>query len=420
MNDTIKYLPESRALFRKFMKARFKDFWEITKNARVGPGSGYWFFYRDNEVIQHIRDITHNLEETFGDVSIPEEFSSPRQLVKSWNWFHTFLKSRESLFEDVIKTTESTQKVLPEPFWWIRQKHIDILELMDEIMNMEEVKKYLDEQADTDKNLPNNEIYEFQIVIITALYDTEFEAIKKLPISLEPYKSKHDNTNYYQSKIGSKSVLFATDDKMGMAAAAALSTKLIAKFSPEYIIMAGIAAGVKDKEKNYGDILVCRSTWNYESGKYRYTRKYKKTIFEPNPEQIELESALVHIINDLKSDKTILEKIRTSFCPGKNDKQPEQELKVYMGPMASGSAVVADEKKIVSIRRKNRKLIGIDMETFGVYYASKSYANDNSTKAISIKSISDFADQCKSDAYRNFAAHTSAHFIYQLILKGLQ
>lgn len=420
MEDTKKYLPESRELFRKFMKSRFKDYFEDMQNARVGPGTGYWYYYRDSEVIQHIRDITHNLEETFGYVSIPEEFASPKLLVEGWQWFYNFLKSKEELFGDIIKSSEERKDELPDPFWWVHKDHIDMLALMEEIMGMGEVKKYIPSKIKTSKIQPKPEREQFDIVVITALHDTEFEALKNLPLAQTIYRSNNDSTNYRECTIGTKSVLFATDDKMGMATASALSTKVISKFSPKYLIMAGIAAGVKDKEKNYGDILVCRSTWNYESGKYKYNQKTKTTTFEPNPEQIELESSLVHIINDLKSDRPLLEGIRSSFSPTETDKLPAKNLKVFMGPMASGSAVVADERKIASIRRKNRKLIGIDMETFGVYYAAKSFANNNFTLAISIKAISDFADQRKSDKYRNFAAHTSANFIYQLILNKLQ
>ena len=186
------------------------------------------------------------------------------------------------------------------------------------------------------------------------------------------------------------------------------------------MVMAGIAAGVKDSEKKYGDILVSRYTWNYEAGKYKYRLKTKTTIFEPNPEQIELDDSLVHIVNDLKSDKKLLQSIHNGFTKTVDDDKPDSALKVFIGPLASGSAILANEKKIETIRKRNRKLIGIDMETFGVFYAAKNYSNRNQTKAISIKSISDFADQSKSDRYRNYAAYTSAMFVYNLIKNKLQ
>lgn len=127
------------------------------------------------------------------------------------------------------------------------------------------------------------------------------------------------------------------------------------------------------------------------------------------------------MVNDLKVDKPLLKAIRDSYvATPPTDIQPDSTLKVFMGHLASGSAVLADKKKIETIRRNSQKLIGIDMETFGVFYAAKNFSNTGKTKAISIKSISDFADQRKSDKYRSFAAYTSAQFIYQLILTKLQ
>lgn len=285
MTDTKELLPKSRAFFRKFKQSHFNDYFECMRESRVGPGSGYSHFYRANEVIQHIRDIVHNLDETFGDVKIPEDFTSPKRLVETWQWFREFLLSRNLLFDNVLATVEN----LPEPFYWIRKVHIDTLGLLEEILSMNEVKEY----TSTLKDKKKSDSVHFDIVIITALHDTEFEAIKKMPVTFTPYPVAHDTTNYLEGKIGKKSILIATDDTMGIAAATSLSTKVIAKFSPSYLIMGGIAAGVKDKEKNYGDILVSRFTWNYESGKYKFNTKTKSTVFVPNPEPIELDSVLI-------------------------------------------------------------------------------------------------------------------------------
>jgi hypothetical protein len=85
--------------------------------------------------------------------------------------------------------------------------------------------------------------------------------------------------------------------------------------------MAGILAGVKDNEKNYGDVLISRYTWNYESGKYKYNQALKKTIFEPQPEQLELDPSLVRIINDLKNNETLLKSIYNGFKESTKNKK---------------------------------------------------------------------------------------------------
>lgn len=412
MSDIKEYLPKSRKLFRAFIKSKHSNFREVAKHSKVGSTSGYNEYYRHREVTQHSWDILLNLEERFGYVNIPENFSSPKQLTSSWLAFYEFLKDKDLIFDDILKRYSKDPEILPFPFSDVYKMHTDVLELFKEIIQMDEVQSYL-KPAKGIKGVLSTK--EFDVVIITALYKTEYEELLKLPIKFTAFKSPNDSTMYHQGKIGAKTILIATDDKMGMSSSSSLATKVLFKFNPEYLIMAGIAAGVKDDEKNYGDILIARSTWNYESGKYKYKMKPKSTVFEPNPEQIDIHSDLVHVINELSINEPLLEKIKNDFTTDAKNSQPKKDLKVFFGPMASGSAVVADERKVQDIRRNNRKLIGIDMETFGVYYAAKAIRSDYQTKVISIKSISDFADTRKSDKYRKFAAFTSSRFTYELI-----
>ncbi len=64
----------------------------------------------------------------------------------------------------------------------------------------------------------------------------------------------------------SKSIIAATADQMGIAASSHLSTKMILYFKPQYLIMGGIAAGIKDRELGFGDIMVAEQSWDYGSG----------------------------------------------------------------------------------------------------------------------------------------------------------
>lgn len=413
MSDTPSYLPKSRSFFRQFLAAHFKDIFDTMRNSRVGANTGYQRYYRDGEVTDHMRSIALNLRDRFGNVTIPEEFTSGKQLIIAWNNYYEYLKKSDIMMEEVRDKYKDDPEQLPFPFWDVYETHKQILDLMEEIINMDEVKQ----SGSTEKAIVEDSLNDenIDVAIITALYDTEFEAVKRLPCNFRNYPVPDDATNYYIGKIDKKVVLIATDDKMGIAASAYLTTKIIAKFSPKYVIMAGIAAGVKDEEKNFGDIMVARWTFNYESGKYKFDKKTGVTKFEPNPEQIELDNRIVPIINDMKTDRIMLKVIKDGFLPEDGQLKPDNRLKVWFGPIASGSAVVADGKKIESIRTYHRKLIGLDMETYGVYHAAKYFSVSGSTIGISIKSISDFADEVKNDKYREYAAFTSANFIYELI-----
>lgn len=419
MKNKVEYLKEARDYFNNFMDANFSDYFETMRKSRVGRRTGYSNFHRDSEVIQHIRDIVHNLEETFGNVEIPQKFTSPNSLIETWNRFYNFLLIKNELFNDIKKVSGINRQPLPEPFYWIYKIHNDVIGLLEKILSMDEVKKEgkplenLSIQSDSDKN-------KFDIVVLTALYDTEFEAVLNVFKPNTIFSEYNDATTYYTCLVGKKEVLLATDYTMGLTAASALTTKIISKFSPKVIIMSGILAGIKDKNRNYGDILVASHSYNYESGKYKFNSKTNLTEFEPNPEQISLSKEIVKIINKKKSDNRLLNQIKTNFIQTKVNLKPKQNLAIELGVIASGSAVLADNKKVAEIKKFNRKLIGIDMETFAVMYAAQNYSSRNDILAVSIKSISDFADQRKNDKFRNYAAYTSASFIYDLILKELQ
>lgn len=61
---------------------------------------------------------------------------------------------------------------------------------------------------------------------------------------------------------------------------------------------------------------------------------------------------------------------------------------------------------------------GLDMESYGVFYAARKAWNSK-TEPIVIKSICDYADEEKCDLYQKFAAFTSSEFAKLLYEKYL-
>jgi len=111
----------------------------------------------------------------------------------------------------------------------------------------------------------------YDVAILTALEHTELEAVLKWPCEWVPVKKDDDTNIYYSSyltnKYGKTISLIATScQHMGIAQSAAIGMKLCLKYTPEYIIMTGIAAGIEGKV-NLGDILVADVCWDWGSGK---------------------------------------------------------------------------------------------------------------------------------------------------------
>ena len=198
----------------------------------------------------------------------------------------------------------------------------------------------------------------------------------------------------------------AQQREMGMAAATNLTQSIIYHFKPSYIIMVGIAAGIGDG-KNLGDIIVATEVWNYSSGKY-ITDENGKLVFSPDPKHIILDPNMESV---LKRDYSAeLYNIRKQW-----NEDIHTDLKLVLGPLACGAAVVGNSEIVDDmIKQHSRKTIGLDMESYGMFYATN-YGLDSGTIPICLKSISDFADEKKGDGYQKYAAYTSAKFARYLI-----
>ncbi len=269
------------------------------------------------------------------------------------------------------------------------------------------------------------EKYSFDVAIITALPYPEFDAVLKLNDGKwEPVEIKDDFTKYYKSTFSkgekTKTVIAATADQMGMTAASHLSTKMILYFKPKYLIMSGIAAGIKDRGLGYGDILVAEQSWDYGSGKIiekgnAEGSELNDISFQPDTRDIQLSANLKAKVSDFKLTKShLLDKIQNSW----QGDGPSTKLQLHLGPIGSGSYVISSESTLKDIKDHQRKLLGVEMETFGVYYAAE-HSPEPKTKSLSVKSVSDFGDGNKNDKYQKYAAYTSANFIYHFIISEL-
>src|ERR1019366_4083501 len=83
--------------------------------------------------------------------------------------------------------------------------------------------------------------------------------------------------------------------------------------------------------------------------------------------------------------------------------------KIVIGPMATGSAVIASSERMAEIETQHRKMAGLDMEMYGIYKAAELSA----TKPMffGAKAVVDLADNSKGDKYHEYGAILSARFV---------
>ncbi|WP_419886025.1 hypothetical protein [Paenibacillus sp. B-A-8] len=256
----------------------------------------------------------------------------------------------------------------------------------------------------------------YDIAILTAV-ECEKEAVRKLSEDWEKVTFEDDSTVYYSTmwKNNSKGIKVITTSltQMGMVPAATISMKMILKFAPRYIIMPGIAGGVKN-EYEFGDIIIPREVKDYCSGKYTTPKNLEEAeeairnplkFFIPTASSISTDPDIINIVSN--SFKEELRKIYDNWPNNNEYKVPS----IRTGYMASGDSVVQNSSVIeMMIKNHLRSADGLDMEAYGVYYAAQQSLKPKPIP-ICMKSISDFADKEKGDDHQAYAAYVSANFL---------
>lgn len=265
--------------------------------------------------------------------------------------------------------------------------------------------------------------YDYDVAIINALQKPEFSQLQKV-FGTEWKIVKvpgDDSSNYYECVLSSKDgtpirCVATYANQMASTASSMLTTKVLYNFRPRFLFMTGISAGTDHKSMNYGDVLVASEIWDGASGKIK-TIKEDTTVFMPDYRQKSLDPSFLSIVQRLKMDQGLLNKIAMDFPSGNG--KPDSMLNIHIGPMASVPAVLSCKNEIEKIQDHSRKLQGIEMETYGLFYAAANSIHPLPKFTASLKSISDFADVEKADDYQEYASYTSAALLKHILMNEL-
>lgn len=265
-----------------------------------------------------------------------------------------------------------------------------------------------------EKNIRN---YEADIAIITAV-SVEQKAVLNLPVGWTKCNVPYDSQTYHVAEIDIEDkklrLVLACQRIMGMTAAATTTTKVINYFNPHYVVMVGIAGGRKD-EVNIGDVIIASSSYDYGSGKWKCNEETGQREFEADPDMINISTEMLNIFSG--NFRELLDKLREQWrIDARQDVKVASQI--HIGPLASGAAVVQVPDILKNyIKPHVRKFKGIDMETYGVYYACRESFKPR-PEFVAIKSVSDYADSEKGDDYQEYCAFLSANILHHLIKNG--
>jgi nucleoside phosphorylase len=199
------------------------------------------------------------------------------------------------------------------------------------------------------------------------------------------------------------SILVFPMDGMGNVGSAEATTRIIATWKPRYVMLTGIAGGVRNASGNIclGDVLVPDQVVGYELGKTRADgpeRRYE--VYRAHPGLLGAARGL------LPQDWAM--KIAIPRPGGQSNRVIPQ---AHFGPILAGEKVLADGATLADLRSDWPKAIGVEMEGLGVAVA----CYRSSIGFLAAKAVCDFADTAKDDDWQPYAAETAARFLIAVL-----
>lgn len=306
-------------------------------------------------------------------------------------------------------------------------------------------------KLNTSLNQTNSDYPKIDYAIITALYEDEFDQLKKIFDFPEEKQIKTSTKIYHRGYlIGNNSieVVVGVQNLTGMVDASIIATQMLEFFKPKYLLMSGVCGGASDFD--FGDIIVAKYVYTFQKGKISDIKRkgidgkmVKIDLFDEKKEQIDytklfdndgnhisisvekfekehehsntittaLEDALKH------KKETIKNKINELIAQESFFKEPKQ-IKIEIEPIACSTMVINKEGYFEdTIKSIDRKTAAVEMESYGVARACQ-FANEGKTIPIIFKSVMDNTSN-KSDYvnginFKKFAAYTSAQFMKHL------
>jgi nucleoside phosphorylase len=248
------------------------------------------------------------------------------------------------------------------------------------------------------------------VCYLTALRSPELEALRSLPVEwgMKTVSPFFANQQSGQMQIQGKSIAVEsfTYDRMGLVPISYLTAAVVATYRPRLLLLSGICGGIPDSVK-LGDVVVAESCWNWQAGKLKSNDRMKV-----DADSIQASASLVAIARHI-SDSNDVRLGLMSYAQQFKEHRDRIPV-IHVGPMASGSAVVADEDIKEEIVRQNRKVLALDMEGYGFYAASR-FSSIGDTKLVCVKGVCDKADDEKADELQTMCALRSADVASQIV-----
>ena len=194
---------------------------------------------------------------------------------------------------------------------------------------------------------------------------------------------------------------------MGNVIAAQQTTRALDDLAPAYLLMVGIAGGVRGRVR-LGDVLIADQVLYYESA------KVTPAGLDPRPHSYMADPHLLD--RALNFTDPAWHSLIRAVRPGQRHTSQIALPRPVVGVVAAGEKVVADEVFAGQVRRIHTKVVGFEMESFGVALAAAHHRQR--PRFLAIRGVSDYADPHKHDRWHAYAAASAAAFTIALLGTG--
>lgn len=254
------------------------------------------------------------------------------------------------------------------------------------------------------------------IVVIGALFEElsklfDNRATVRFPLQLD--WSRHIleslNLEYWSTQLDENYEIIAiTPNSMGLIETATVATAAFISFKPVLSAMLGICGGRYSEGARLGHIVVPSQAFHYQFG--------AKTEDELRPE-IRSESVDQRYFTAAQriSSHDNFEFWMNETHP--KSMRPEARCQCHTGPMASSDYVAKWDKLIESAADMDRKVIGVDMESYAYLRSAKRCGILQ--KSFIVKCVTDYADKDKDDTVREWAQVAAARFFYFMLMRWI-
>ena len=247
--------------------------------------------------------------------------------------------------------------------------------------------------------------HELDLLIITAL-DKELAPYREF-FELQDYQSIEGVSEFvFSDKNGTvrRGACYAIG-RAGQASAASDTQGLVCQLRPKLAIMTGFCGGVPGKAE-LGDILFAELAMDWDYGKWKPLESVSRLYARPEP--IVIRNSATHRIARRIVDQGVPDPDPLEAGVSRMSNGEIQRPKIDLVPFASGSAVIADEDVLTSIKGLNENIAGVDMESFGFYFACE-HAHAAPPQFICIKAVADHCSLEKDDRLHATCAFASAY-----------